>query len=963
MKIVKKILYMTMAFILLFAWSPIKHSAIAADTYNYCAPDRGKDIVFVINDTLAMSNVDLTTDPDSNENYITEAINFSKSLNENDRVGVIGFNEEANNYLSLTSNKYRVDSELRKFLDSDRNRPGGNDLSSGLELAINELKKNGNSNEKSIIVMTTGSSIDSTKSFKLADEAYENQISIHVLGFGTINTADEFRLTTITEKTEGEYYFISRLTDLQRNFLNLFNSVGGFTGDVIRSDYTLQNDETFPNGLLIQENTRLNLNGYNLTVEGDLILQNCAELRAVSGGEVYAQNVDQRANSIISLNNSKLVVENTFKQNGIVRINGQFGKDPSTTEIETNQLNQNSHGVLQLNGQSLKVVKDFHQKGTVEQGRGTITVGNDVIQQGKFNVQGGNLFISGNLTIDGGPLVDDQFTQNKSLNIGGGFVQVGALDSMNETRSKGNVYHLDGQLYVNYGAIDIYGDYSISNGWLTMIHGTMDTETSEYGKGDGDYVHVFGDFSISSLRNHAKRDYTLLGTPMNDVGHLTNGILQVDGNFNQFGYQEAHTKYSDKSQNYEKDFSKYNFTASGKHKVLLTGKGSIQIESTGFKFNILDVEGKLSEYSKVGPVSWNKLIERSVSSNANLETLKINDQEVPGFNPNKYIYFMTVKDESATPGARSLKVDSIAQDSRNADVQVLSNVVNSDGTAEVVVLVTANDGETTATYTVYVTVGEGTDGRVTSIEIDQKELVFLQQQNGTYSPSKESLKYTVYPKNADNQQVIWTSTDESVVTVRDGIVEPVGIGQATVIAKTVDGNFTDATIVKVLLPYDLLEGIDNFADLVSDSKRYDEITAVYDLNNIGIVVPGQYINSVTFNTTTSGYAQSGTVKTDPTVKKIDVLVNNRQLPVPTPLTPDEYTFTRTLKTGDYIEVIAYNDAGDELERIYTNFPVGFSPNKTIPSGYYSLQDLLNNTYIFELILDNYVLEDLRFEAK
>src|SRR5690606_35295042 len=103
-------------------------------------------------------------------------------------------------------------------------------------------------------------------------------------------------------------------------------------------------------------------------------------------------------------------------------------------------------------------------------------------QKGYLNVQEGKLQVNGNLTINGGPLVNGSLTDNKSLNVGGGFVQVGFDDGIGST---GNVKQLSGQLYVNHGTVEIFGDYTITDGWLTMVNGSMDTLPAGYSPGDG----------------------------------------------------------------------------------------------------------------------------------------------------------------------------------------------------------------------------------------------------------------------------------------------------------------------------------------------------------------------------------------------------------------------------------------------------------------------------------------------
>lgn len=56
---------------------------------------------------------------------------------------------------------------------------------------------------------------------------------------------------------------------------------------------------------------------------------------------------------------------------------------------------------------------------------------------------------------------------------------------------------------------------------------------------------------------------------------------------------------------------------------------------------------------------------------------------------------------------------------------------------------------------------------------------------------------TVAPTNATNQNVTWTSDDENVATVANGVVTGVTAGTATITATTVDGGFTATCEVTV----------------------------------------------------------------------------------------------------------------------------------------------------------------------
>lgn len=60
-----------------------------------------------------------------------------------------------------------------------------------------------------------------------------------------------------------------------------------------------------------------------------------------------------------------------------------------------------------------------------------------------------------------------------------------------------------------------------------------------------------------------------------------------------------------------------------------------------------------------------------------------------------------------------------------------------------------------------------------------------------------TLTATVSPENADNTTVTWTSSDNQVATVENGVVKAVAAGNATITAKTDDGGYTATCAVVV----------------------------------------------------------------------------------------------------------------------------------------------------------------------
>ena len=62
----------------------------------------------------------------------------------------------------------------------------------------------------------------------------------------------------------------------------------------------------------------------------------------------------------------------------------------------------------------------------------------------------------------------------------------------------------------------------------------------------------------------------------------------------------------------------------------------------------------------------------------------------------------------------------------------------------------------------------------------------------------ETLTATVTPDNATNSSVRWSSSDESVAVVTDGVVKAVAAGSATIRVTTEDGGYTDSCAVTVI---------------------------------------------------------------------------------------------------------------------------------------------------------------------
>lgn len=106
---------------------------------------------------------------------------------------------------------------------------------------------------------------------------------------------------------------------------------------------------------------------------------------------------------------------------------------------------------------------------------------------------------------------------------------------------------------------------------------------------------------------------------------------------------------------------------------------------------------------------------------------------------------------------------------------------------DAVITVTTADGGFTATCDVTV---KDVVIPVTGISLNKTSLELV-------VGDKENLVATVTPSNASISNIVWTTSNEAVVTVKDGAVEAVGAGSAVVTAATPDGAFKDDCIIKV----------------------------------------------------------------------------------------------------------------------------------------------------------------------
>ena len=119
------------------------------------------------------------------------------------------------------------------------------------------------------------------------------------------------------------------------------------------------------------------------------------------------------------------------------------------------------------------------------------------------------------------------------------------------------------------------------------------------------------------------------------------------------------------------------------------------------------------------------------------------------------------------------------------------------GTGTVRIYAEATDGSGKRDYC---TVTVSSDVWVTSITLNQTSLKL--NPNGSYT-----LSATVLPDNANNKRLYWTSSNEAVAVVNDGVVSGLEVGTAVITALSTDGSAVRATCEVTVTEGSLVESV------------------------------------------------------------------------------------------------------------------------------------------------------------
>ena len=258
-----------------------------------------------------------------------------------------------------------------------------------------------------------------------------------------------------------------------------------------------------------------------------------------------------------------------------------------------------------------------------------------------------------------------------------------------------------------------------------------------------------------------------------------------------------------------------------------------------------------------------------------VEGVLLSEKEVALTKGQTFTLTATVLPEAATD-------KSVQWTSSNEAVATVSDgVLTALKSGETTITVKTTVGELTATCKVVVTTP------VTGVSLDKTEA------EGNIGETI-TLQATVMPEDADNKAVLWSSSNEAVATVANGVVSLIGEGEATITVTTVDGAFTATCTIKSIDPTVYVTGVS--LNLTEATLRVEET-----LQLTATVTPEDATDkSVTWETADETIA---TVSDEGLVTAVAV----GQTTITVKTVDGEYTATLTLT------VIAVDDAVEQIE--------------------------------------------------
>jgi len=198
----------------------------------------------------------------------------------------------------------------------------------------------------------------------------------------------------------------------------------------------------------------------------------------------------------------------------------------------------------------------------------------------------------------------------------------------------------------------------------------------------------------------------------------------------------------------------------------------------------------------------------NISNNNNTTTNQNNNQtttkssnsvKLIGISLNKTTLSLNINEEqtlSVTYNPNNVTDKTVTWKSSNKDIVTVDNSgkIKAISPGLATITVTSNDGKYEAKCSVTVieptTDNSNNDKKLTSIQLSEEKLILKE--------GKETKLEVIYnPSDATNKEVTWSSSDEDIVTVNNGIITAISPGTAEIKAISSDGNFEDKCNITV----------------------------------------------------------------------------------------------------------------------------------------------------------------------